>query len=151
MVLKIYYYGCVGRVGHCLFDSNLEYVRGVRPESIPWPFLDGALAPHHEDCTFNDVIDSQGHIRAFCSSRTGQPRLSCNAVEGLAKLHNRRDGNGEYWTALAFWDCSVDERPGSNSVFILEGLYNFEQALEIAKKTFPTIFKRFKFEIKEKV
>jgi hypothetical protein len=63
-------------------------------------------------------------------------------VEGAASLHHE-DG----WTALAFWDRSVDSRPGSNSVFLIEGEYDFESAVEVAREAFPQIWQRFKFEV----
>ncbi len=152
---KAYYHGCVGGAGHYLFDRNLRQIwRSQIETGIPWPFLDGALAPYYPDCTFNDVTDSQGHIRAFCSRRypyadRPEDRQRCDAIEGLTKFHNKRDATGAYWTALAFWDRSVDKRGGCNSVFILEGSYNFEQALTLARQIFPKIFERFEFEIKE--
>lgn len=51
------------------------------------------------------------------------------------------------WTALAFWDRSGDERYPSRSVFIIQDTCKFPQALAQAKKAFPTIFDRIKFEI----
>ena len=62
--------------------------------------------------------------------------------EGRATI-NVLDG----WTALSFCDRSVDDRPGSNSSFIAKGVYTFEQMCDIAKKTFPEIWGRFKFKI----
>lgn len=72
------------------------------------------------------------------------PRLqSGRQVEGIAQLHHK-DG----WTALAFWDRTGDSRGNSNSVFVLEGIWTFDQALARAKELFPASFERFDFEIR---
>lgn len=65
-------------------------------------------------------------------------------IQGDAILHHR-DG----WTAISFWDRSVDSRGGSNSNFFAEGNHSFEEMVQIAKDKFPNIMSRFKFEIVE--
>ncbi len=60
-------------------------------------------------------------------------------VATLAYIHG--------FSILAFWDRSVDNRPGSNSVFLIPGRWSFEETLERARVTFPKIFDRFQFEI----
>ena len=50
-------------------------------------------------------------------------------------------------TILAFWDRSVDSRPGSNSVFVLPGHLTFDQAVHEAKMVFPGIWNRFSFNV----
>lgn len=64
-------------------------------------------------------------------------------VEGATALHHK-DG----WTAIQFWDRSGDSRGNSNSAFLMEGTWAFEEALAKAREAFPNIFKRFKFEIR---
>jgi hypothetical protein len=63
-------------------------------------------------------------------------------VQGEALLHHK-DG----WTALAFWDRSVDTRGGCNSVFFFDSRLSFEQALADAREHFPQVFARFDFEV----
>lgn len=63
-------------------------------------------------------------------------------VEGHAALHHR-DG----WTALAFWDRSVDHRNGSCSTFLAEGEHTVEVMLALARERFPKVMARFNFEI----
>lgn len=65
--------------------------------------------------------------------------------EGLAALVHK---NG--WTALAFCDRSVDTRKGCVSVFALRGGddWDFAKMVEEAKRVFPRVWKRFKFEVK---
>lgn len=65
-------------------------------------------------------------------------------IEGVAKVHHLGG-----WTALAFWDRSVDSRPGSNSVFIFRGELTFDAAVARAKEKFPTVWGRLQFEVKE--
>ncbi len=64
--------------------------------------------------------------------------------EGVAKIH-QKDG----WTALGFWDRSVDSWIGSNSVFFYEDLLDFDQMISAFKEHFPVIFSRFQFPITE--
>lgn len=53
------------------------------------------------------------------------------------------------WTALSFWDWSVDTRPGSHSTFLFRDVLDFDAALARARELFPTVFARLKFEVKE--
>lgn len=62
--------------------------------------------------------------------------------EGVARLHHF---NGV--TIIAFWDRSVDKRPGSCSAFALKGKLSFFDARATAKQHFPWVFARFKFEV----
>lgn len=52
------------------------------------------------------------------------------------------------WVVLSFWDRTGDSRFGSNSAF----LFNYDapdaELLEHAKQQFPTISRRFTFELK---
>jgi len=51
------------------------------------------------------------------------------------------------WTILSFWDRSGDHRGNSSSNFIMRGVYEFENALELANKAFPKVFTRIEFKI----
>lgn len=64
--------------------------------------------------------------------------------EGIVKIHHK---NG--WTAAAFWDYSIDGRPGSNSVLFVEDLLDFSGTIAELKKRFPKIYKRFDFKLIE--
>jgi hypothetical protein len=55
----------------------------------------------------------------------------------------QRDG----WTALSFWDRSVDSRPGSSSTFVFDTLLTPEEALTAAREMFAPIFDRFTFAV----
>lgn len=70
-----------------------------------------------------------------------------NKQQGIANLvHLNLDGPR---TVLAFWDCSVDSRHGSNSAFILPGLLWFDAAVAAARAAFPEVWSRFGFELTE--
>lgn len=63
-------------------------------------------------------------------------------VEGVAVVA-QRDG----WTAVSFWDRSVDKRQGSNAAFLVDELVTGEELLARARVAFPTIFARFTFPV----
>lgn len=63
--------------------------------------------------------------------------------QGASELHQK-----EGWTALAFWDYSIDKRPGSNSVFFAEGLHTFAEMCQISREHFPQVYERIDFIIK---
>lgn len=41
------------------------------------------------------------------------------------------------WTVLAWWDYSVDERGGSNTVLIWQGHHSIAEMLQVGKAAFP--------------
>lgn len=49
------------------------------------------------------------------------------------------------WTAVAFWDRSVDDRYGSNSAFLVHEDTTAEIILEEARKQWPEVFDRTDF------
>lgn len=63
-------------------------------------------------------------------------------VEGQAMLHHKGG-----WTALSFWDRSVDTRPGCSSNFFFRGSYNFAEAMALARTAFPKVWARFTFDV----
>ncbi len=63
-------------------------------------------------------------------------------TQGLALLHHK-DG----WTALSFWDRSVDRRGGCNSNFFAEGNHSFEDMLKLAREAYPQVMGRLPFEV----
>lgn len=65
-------------------------------------------------------------------------------IEGRALVHHK-DG----WTAMSFWDRSVDKRGKCNSNFFAEGTHTFDEMVAIAKDHFPKIMARFEFPIVE--
>lgn len=63
--------------------------------------------------------------------------------EGLALLH-QKDG----WTALAFWDRSVDTRMACCSVYIADQILTFEEMVALAKVNFKERWDKMKFEVR---
>src|SRR5689334_1590601 len=118
-----YYFECWKDAGHYLFGSKGRTVyheeKRLLPQALQTP--DGTLAPARRD--------PAGNIRE-------------EAAQGVAALHHI-DG----WTALSFWDRSVDHRGGSNSTFILRGVHSFEEAESLARKAFPQVWARFTFKV----
>lgn len=64
-------------------------------------------------------------------------------TEGLAKLHHK-DG----WTALAFWDRTVDTRPGSCSTYLSDTIMTFDEIVAASKAAFPDRWNQMKFEVR---
>lgn len=117
MSRMILYFGCIRESGHYMWDARGRKSYHDIPQ--PWGYsIDGKLCPPGDPWAKN-----------------GQP-------QGSAALHHK-DG----WTALAFWDRTVDSRPGSNSAFLADETLTFEQLLERAKEAFPQVFARFTFNV----
>jgi hypothetical protein len=126
--VKMYYFGCVERAGHFMFDISLH--QAWRHSDCPWNpdkgEVDGKLQPHLPDC----------NKRVYCR---------CGSLpQGQALVHHK-----EGWTALSFWDRSVDSRGGCNSNFFANGTFDFDTMVMLAKHFFPTIWNRYMFEVVE--
>jgi len=63
--------------------------------------------------------------------------------EGVAAIHHK-DG----WTALSFWDYTVDTRPGSHSTYLAEGDFNFEQMVQMAMRRFSERWNKMPFMVR---
>lgn len=51
------------------------------------------------------------------------------------------------WSALSWWDNSIDGRPGSHSTFMVKGTWSAKEVLSMAQRRFPWVFSRFKYEV----
>jgi hypothetical protein len=107
------YFGCWQRPGHHLRTRDGRDVWRER-DVLPWDRIDGALTP-------------KGDRR-----------------QGAATIHRRGEENGldHAWTALAWNDYTIDSRGGSNSVVFLPGFLTWDEALPLARESFPHIFER---------
>jgi hypothetical protein len=117
--VKVYYYGCWNGKGHFLWQPNGRWVEGDESLATPWP---------------------SGY--RLCPGWVDQYNLGPQ-VQGEAGLHHK-DG----WTALAFWDRSVDDRFGCISVFYAEGTYDSAAMLEVAREHFSKVWARYPFEVR---
>lgn len=131
---RMLYFGPWDRPGHYLHDANgskvSEYNEWGRKmlRGFPW-------------CSSGTGID--GVLQPGTEIRFGR-RHTVREVEGEALLHHR-DG----WTALSFWDRSVDSRGASNSTYFAEGAFTFDEMVAMAKDRFATRWKRMSFDVRQ--
>lgn len=64
--------------------------------------------------------------------------------QGVAELHHK-DG----WTALSWWDRSIDHRSNSNAAILAEGTHNYDEMIQLGKDHFPEIMGRFEYPLIE--
>ncbi len=64
-------------------------------------------------------------------------KLNPGGKHGDALL-TQKDG----WTALGITDRSVDSRPGSHSTFAMQGTFDFDQSLDLAKQFYGEVIDR---------
>lgn len=126
---KVYYFGNWGQPGHYLFNSQRQGVRG-----------DGEIP---------SIFNARNLDARWC--RNPGAAWKGDEPEGLAYLHHVEIQAGDHmdapfigskWTVLAFADRSGDERNGSNSAFISDGVHTFQQMILLARSHFPDIWKR---------
>lgn len=127
------------------------------------------------DCFYFGCIDGPGHFFHGQGGTTKVRALEDHLTalfDGLDSLdgklcwnsprrdHHRYDRRGETegqafvthrggWTALAFWDRSVDRRGASNSAFFVQGTLTFAQIVRVARHRWPKIWARFAFPVVE--
>lgn len=53
-------------------------------------------------------------------------------------------------SVLSFADNTIDSRPASHSTFAIQGIFDFTEAVEIARAAFPNIWERMAFEVIDK-
>lgn len=119
------YYGPWKEAGHYFFTETGRWLEREERNRIPWKEhdIDGVLQPG-------------------CRLEDGRPVCQGPRTEGHALLHHKAG-----WTALSFWDSSVDTRPGCNSTYVAEGVFTFEQMVELAKSRFAVRWNRMKFPV----
>lgn len=126
---RMYYFGPLEKPGHYLYREDGWTVSMFEDQDAvcPWKHfeIDGKLQPGCPD----PADRLRNRTRPMC--------------EGEALLHHK-DG----WTALAFWDFTVDTRPGSSSTYIAEGILTFEEMVELAKTRFAERWKKMAFEVR---
>lgn len=125
----MYYVGCQRESGHYLFKGG-GHSGSLDFNSTPWGYsADGGLAPA---------------VRTKSRSGGGREYIGREAPQGVCAVHHK-----EGWTAIAFWDRSIDGRPHSNSGFFAMGQYSFDEMIQLAKKHYPSVMERFDFVLTE--
>ena len=125
--VDVLYFGCIERAGHYLWsrEGTGRPCTDRRDRELAQRLggLDGALC-------WNSKSDRYSH--------------ECDETEGLAFVTHR-----EGWTALAFWDRSVDGRGACNSAFLAEGTLTCAQIVRHARQRWPEVWARFSFDVVE--
>lgn len=116
----VYFFGCWnGSVGHYMHTPGGGTV--YEKTATPWGFsVDSSLAPRGPNST----------------------RDRREEIEGHAALHYK-----EGWTALAWWDRSVDTRGACNAGLYAKGRFDEADMLELGRRYFPKIMSRFGYTI----
>ena len=57
--------------------------------------------------------------------------------------HTQVDG----WSIVAFWDNTIDSRPGSHSTFVVNEVIEATELLDRAREAFPKVFARYAFKV----
>lgn len=127
---KMYYFGPWDKAGHYVFDERGRHVPHTEECQIPWG---------HE----GQNVGIDGVLQPGCVAGKSQYTRSCPEVEGEALLHHK-DG----WTALSFWDRSVDRRPACNSTYMAQGIFTFEQMVGMAMIRFKHRWDKMYFEVR---
>jgi hypothetical protein len=126
----MFYFGPWDRAGHYLHDESGNTVWDRRKVGLPWgDEADGGIQPHFEGCRLSKYS-------RFCACGSGP--------EGVALLLHK-DG----WTALTFWDRSVDKRSACSSTYFAEGTFTFDEMVELAKDRFAFRWNKMKFPVTE--
>lgn len=127
---RMFYFGPWDRAGHYMFTEGGRKIWGDERDAAGFPWRGGS------------GID--GCLQPGCrKDRDGRWIHRGPQVEGESLLHHK-DG----WTALSFWDRSVDQRGGCNSTYFAEGIWTFEQMVEMARTRFADRWNRMRFEVR---
>ena len=122
--LQVVYFGCIDRPWHYFWENEHRTARSRDAYEAAiiaiWPKYYGALCYGHRGNYDNGPQE-----------------------EGLALLHHKGG-----WTALSFWDRSIDSRGGCSSNFFVHGTFTFDQMCQIAEARFPSVWKRYKFKVR---
>src|ERR1700756_3383092 len=126
----MFYFGPWDTAGHFLNSEGGRWVPERERGTFPW----------NENSSSNG-IDCQ--LQPGCHLVDGRWRHG-KEIEGEALLHHRSG-----WTALSFWDRTIDTRGGCNSTYFAEGTFTFDEMVAMAKERFAERWNRMKFEVVE--
>lgn len=132
--MRLFYFGCHDSIGHYLWGADgraIQVDQRLAFERL-CPFakeVDGGLAP-------NDPAQLEGRARIHHDFTLKTPEGSDNTVP--------------CWTAISWWDRSIDHRMGSHSTFVAVApeMLSFDFMVTVARLDFPWIFKRFNYPVR---
>ena len=128
---RMFYFGPWDHAGHYFFDERGREVREDREPGFPFGHEPGKVA-----------VD--GRLQPGCPDPSDRLRRKTRPeIEGEAALHHIQG-----WTALCFWDRSVDTRGACNSNYFAEGTFTFDDIVAMAKERFAHRWDKMKFEVK---
>lgn len=128
---RMFYFGPWNKPGHYFFDEHGYSVDEDRKAEFPFGHRQGKVG-----------VD--GRLQPGCPDPSDRlQRRTRGEVEGEALLHHIQG-----WTALCFWDRSVDTRGACNSNYFAEGTFTFEEMVEMAKECFALRWNKMKFEVR---
>lgn len=123
-----YFFNEHGGAGHVYSQSGQAVMRAEK--EVPWKpgEIDGGLQPHYSDCKRRD------RAIGYCGCTSSK--------EGVALLHHRSG-----WTALSFWDRSVDTRGACNSTYFAKGTFAFDEMVSMAQARFSKRWAKMNFSV----
>lgn len=129
---RMFYFGPWDRAGHYFFD---ERGCSIDEDCTPgFPF--GHSSPKQ--------IMVDGRLQPGCPDPNDRLHRRTRAeIEGEALLHHLQG-----WTALCFWDRSVDSRGACNSNYFAEGIFTSEEMIAMAKLRFAHRWNKMKFKVR---
>lgn len=106
------------------------------------------------------AIGSAGHYLWESDTRSyhvyDQPHPWGRKIDGTLTPEDISQGEGialvthkQGWTALSFWDRTVDKRRGSHSTYVINSIHTFEEMVILAKENFPKRWGAMSFEVVE--
>jgi hypothetical protein len=123
---RMYYFGPWARPGHYFFYETGTVVLAAERRQVPW----------------NNRID--GVLQPGCVFEFGEWRSRGTQPEGEALLHHK-DG----WTALSFWDRTIDTRLRCSSTYVAEGIFTFDAMVQMAKARFAVRWNKMAFPVRQ--
>jgi hypothetical protein len=121
----LYFFGAYDGNGHHLYVEDGNYAKPV--PTFPWS------AQGHD---IEGVLQPRAGVRL---ARGEHPER----VEGEALLHGKSG-----WTALCFWDRSVDTRLESSSNYFAEGTFTVDEMISMASARFAKRWNKMKFAVR---
>lgn len=128
---RMFYFGPWNNAGHYFFEEHGRKIWEEDIERFPFGHYPGR-------------IPVDGCLQPGCPAADDRlKRRTRPEIVGEANLYHLSG-----WTALCFWDRSVDTRGACNSNYFAEGTFTFEEMVEMSKTRFAHRWNKMKFEVK---